>query len=157
VTIDGFTLDNTSGTITRAGIRLVINTNAIIRNNYIDGRHANRWGILTGFTPNALIENNTTINSGGEHGIYVSNSTDANDNITVPGNVSYGNAVNGIQFNGDIFSGGDGVLSGNVIENNIVHDNGAKGLSLISMSDSIVRNNIIYNNRTGAAGAAGIH
>jgi parallel beta-helix repeat protein len=157
VTIDGFTVDNTSGTITRAGIRLVTNTNAIIRNNFVNGEHTNRWGIFTGFTPNALIENNTTINSGIEHGIYVSNSTTADDNITVRGNVSYGNAVNGIQFNGDIFSGGDGVLFGNVIENNIVHDNGAKGLSLISMSSSIVRNNIIYNNRTGSAGAAGIH
>ena len=49
------------GTITRAGIRSVTNRGVIIRGNQVD--NAGRWGILTGFSNDLLIENNLTSRS----------------------------------------------------------------------------------------------
>src|SRR5688572_19581805 len=46
VVVEGFAIDNTSGTITRAGIRSVANTGVVIRNNRVD--RPGRWGIFTG-------------------------------------------------------------------------------------------------------------
>jgi parallel beta-helix repeat protein len=115
-----------------------------------------RWGIFTGFAPEVLIFSNKCFRSGTEHGIYVSNSHDADDRPIVRANECFENAGNGIQFNGDCHSGGDGVISDALIENNIVHDNGVKGFSLISIADSVVQNNLIYNNGK-TAGAGGIH
>ena len=70
--IEGFAIAN-GGTITRAGIRSVINQHVVIRNNQID--QAGRWGIITGFSDNLTIENNITSRSQIEHGIYVYNSS----------------------------------------------------------------------------------
>ena len=86
LTIQGFTITNTSGTITRAGIRMEQGTGAVIRNNNVNGMGT--WGIFTSFAQNVLIENNVTSNSVGQHGIYVSNSA---DNPIVRYNLSYGN------------------------------------------------------------------
>jgi parallel beta helix pectate lyase-like protein len=56
----------------RAGIRVVTDTNVIVRNNVCDNNGT--WGILTGFAQNVDIENNVTSNSHTQHGIYVGNS-----------------------------------------------------------------------------------
>src|SRR5690606_19783830 len=55
------------------GVRLVFADFCIVRNCNSD---ANYRGIFTGFTDNILIENNYCANSYGEHGIYLSNSSD---------------------------------------------------------------------------------
>ncbi|MCK4776667.1 MAG: right-handed parallel beta-helix repeat-containing protein, partial [Candidatus Krumholzibacteria bacterium] len=64
---------------------------------------------------------------------------------------------NGIQLNGDCYAGGDGIISGAIIEDNFVHDNGWKGFSLISVTGALIQNNIVANNGTRGAGAGGIH
>ena len=46
-------------------------------------------------------------------------------------------------------SGGDGIISHALIENNIIYENGSGGGSGINMdgvTDSVVRNNLLYNN-----------
>jgi parallel beta-helix repeat protein len=141
VTIEGFTVRG----IERAGIRSVVNQGAIIRNNVCDQN--GRWGIFTGFSENVLIENNQCSRSATEHGIYVSNSA---DNPTIRGNIVSENFAAGIHMNGDIFAGdGDGIISGAVVENNVVFDNGAGGGSGINcdgVQNSVFRNNLLYDN-----------
>lgn len=70
----------------------------------------------------------------------------------IRGNQTSENGRSGIQINGDCGSDPEGVISGALIENNTVYGNTAKGMSLISMQDSIVQNNIIYDNKGGAGG-----
>jgi parallel beta-helix repeat protein len=149
--VDGFRVTNAG----RTGIRVVNSKGVIVRNNVIT--NSGKWGILTGFAVEVQILNNQTSGSVGEHGIYVSNSTDPADNPVIRGNHSFGNSFNGIQINGDCYLGGDGIIQGAVLENNVIHDNGYKGFSLISMHDSVVQNNLIYDNGTRNAGAGGIH
>lgn len=151
IVIDGFIVRNAP----RAGIRVAGSKGVVIKSNRVGPN--SRWGIFTGFAPEVQILNNITFGSASQHGIYVSNSQVANDNPVIRGNDSYGNYMNGIQVNGDCFMGGDGVITGALLENNRVYDNGAKGLSLISMADSIVQNNLIYHNGARGIGAGGIH
>ncbi|MEZ4703243.1 MAG: right-handed parallel beta-helix repeat-containing protein [Rhodothermales bacterium] len=139
----------------RAGIRVVNAARVTVRNNAVGPN--GKWGIFSGFAKDIRVIDNTTFGSAGEHGIYISNSDGPDDAPVVFGNVSYGNAVNGIQFNGDCYAGGDGILENGLIDSNVVFDNGAKGLSIISAPGVRIQNNVIYENRRGAAGAAGIH
>ena len=64
-----------------------------------------------------------------EHGIYVSNSA---DRPVIRGNHSWGNRANGIHMNGDASQGGDGMISGALVERNVIYDNGAGGGSGIN-------------------------
>ena len=150
IIIDGFTINNTSGTITRAGIRSVANTGVIIKNNKIgQTRGMGTWGIFTGFSENILIENNICANSVAQHGIYHSNSA---DNPVIRGNTCYTNYAAGIQLNADASMGGDGIISRALLENNILYDNGRAGgsaFNLDGVQDSIIRNNLLYNNHAG--------
>ncbi len=134
----------------RAGIRVVTDTNVVVRNNVCDNNGS--WGIFTGFAQNVDIENNFTSNSHTQHGIYVSNSA---DNPVVRNNTSFGNYGCGIHMNSDASQGGDGVITGALIEGNTIYNNGAGGGSAINMdgvSSSVVRNNLIYGNHsTGIA------
>src|SRR5690606_25975720 len=70
ITLSGFTINGR----TRAGIRAVTCSHVTIRDNRLDQN--GRWGILTGFCDDLVIENNVTSRSAVEHGIYVSNSGD---------------------------------------------------------------------------------
>jgi len=58
-----------------------------------------------------------------EHGIYVGNS---GDRPVIRRNVVWGNNANGIHMNGDLSQGGDGIISGAIVEGNIIHDNGSR-------------------------------
>src|SRR5206468_4079729 len=76
----------------------------------------------------------------------------------IRGNHRFSNTGAGIQFNGDChtLSNGqsDGMISGALVEGNLLHDNGASAFSIINLSDSIIRNNVAYNNSvTNLAGA----
>lgn len=140
IVIEGFAVNG----IARAGIRSVTNHHVTIRNNSTDQNGV--WGIFTGFSDDLLIENNTTTRSGDEHGIYVSNS---GDRPVIRGNTIWGNHANGIHLNGDESAGGDGIISGALIEDNIIYENGAGGGSGINgdgLQDSIIRNNLLYDN-----------
>jgi Protein of unknown function (DUF1565). len=91
------------------------------------------------------IENNVCTRSAQQHGIYVSNS---GDNPVVRGNVCWGNFSCGIHMNGDASQGGDGIISGALVENNVLYNNGAGGGSGINcdgVQNSTIRNNLIYN------------
>ena len=151
VIVDGLRVANAG----RTGIRVVNSRGVIVRNNTIT--NSGMWGILTGFAVDLQILNNSSSGAIGEHGIYVSNSTSPADNPVVRGNVVFNNSFNGIQFNGDCFLGGDGIISGAVIENNRVYGNGYKGFSLISLHDSLIQNNVIFGNGQRNGGAGGIH
>jgi parallel beta-helix repeat protein len=144
VTVQGFRITNEDGGISRAGIRAVNTNNVIIRNNNIDGMGT--WGIFTGFCNYVSIVNNVTSHSQGEHGIYVSNS---GDRPRIVGNVVFGNQNCGIHMNGDASEGGDGIISGALVERNIVYGNGEGGGSAINadgVQGSIFRNNLLFGN-----------
>jgi parallel beta-helix repeat protein len=114
--------------------------------------HCGEWGILTGFSQNVLIEGNSTSGSVKQHGIYVGNSA---DNPIIRGNKSFGNRQCGIHINADANQGGDGVITNALVENNIIHDNGAgggAGINMDGVQSSTIQNNLLYNNHaTGIA------
>jgi parallel beta-helix repeat protein len=146
IVIDGFTIKNTLGAITRAGIRAVEDSGVVIRNNAIDS--CGTWGVLTGFSQGAIIENNTASRSVAQHGIYFSNSA---DRPVIRGNTVFGNNMCGIHMNGDASMGGDGVISHALVENNIIYNNGRNGGSAINcdgVQNSRFQNNLLYNNHS---------
>src|SRR5207248_11326975 len=52
-------------------------------------------------------------------------------------------------MNGDASLGGAGVITGALVEGNVIHDNGAGGGSGINgdgVQNSVIRNNLLYNN-----------
>ena len=121
-----------------------------ILNNTVhhNGLETGRTGIFLAFVDDALIEGNRSYNNG-EHGVYCSNS---GDRPVVRGNVIYDNANCGLHMNGDLSAGGDGIISGAVVENNVIYGNGAGGGSAINndgVTDSIFRNNLLYANQAG--------
>jgi hypothetical protein len=140
MTVKGFTVNGR----TRAGIRAVTCNHVTIRDNRVDRNGS--WGIFTGFCDDLLIEHNVATNSVRQHGIYVSNS---GDRPVIRRNFVWGNSAAGIHMNGDASEGGDGIISDALVEDNIIHANGATGGSAINMDgvqDSIVRNNLLYDN-----------
>jgi parallel beta-helix repeat protein len=146
ITIEGFTIKNTTGGITRAGIRSVTNDHVVVRNNTIDG--CGEWGVFTGFSDDITIENNVAANSKQQHGIYVSNS---GDRPIIRGNTVYGNYACGIHMNGDASMGGDGIISGALVENNIIYSNGkggGSGINCDGVQDSRFENNLLYDNHS---------
>ena len=141
VTIEGFTVNG----MERAGLRAVLGDHVTLRNNQAGAN--GRWGILTGFVEDLLIEGNRTSGSLVEHGIYVSNSA---DRPIIRHNIVWNNARNGIHINGDAEQGGDGIISGAVVEANTIYSNGADGGSGINcdgVQDSLLVNNLIYDAR----------
>jgi hypothetical protein len=140
VIVEGFTVTG----VPRAGIRSVVNHHVIIRGN--TGDLNGRWGILTGFSNDILIENNVMSRSQAEHGIYVSNS---GDRPVIRKNVVFGNRANGIHMNGDVSQGGDGIISGALVEDNTIFDNGlggGSGINCDGVQSSVFRNNLLHNN-----------
>ena len=140
VIVEGFTVTG----VPRAGIRSVVNHHVIIRGN--TGDLNGRWGVLTGFSDDILIENNVMSRSQAEHGIYVSNS---GDRPVIRKNVVFGNRANGIHMNGDVSQGGDGIISGALVEDNTIFDNGlggGSGINCDGVQGSVFRNNLLYNN-----------
>jgi parallel beta-helix repeat protein len=143
VIVEGFTITNPSSAITRAGIRSVTNNHVVIRNNNIDGMGT--WGIFTAFSDDVLIEGNTASRSKSQHGIYVSNSS---QRPVIRGNTLFGNYSCGLHMNGDVSQGGVGVISGALVEGNIIYDNGAGGGSGINcdgVQNSRFQNNLVYD------------
>jgi parallel beta-helix repeat protein len=141
VRIEGFSVTGAE----RAGIRAVWCQHVTFRGNRADQN--GRWGIFTGFCDDLLIERNETSRSTIEHGIYVSNS---GDRPVIRGNTAWGNNRAGIHMNGDIeIQPGDGVITGALVEANVVYDNGVDGGSGINcdgVEDSVFRNNLLYDN-----------
>src|ERR1700737_4575953 len=159
VVVDGLRSFNAN----RAAVRIDQADHVTVRNG-VFGNNAT-WGIFTDFSNDLLLENNECYASGPQHGIYVSNS---GDRPVVRGNRVHDNAGCGIQLNADLSQGGDGLITGALIENNIAWNNGAAGgaaINLDGVQSSIVRNNLLYNKHAsgtacfqggGAAGPSGM-
>lgn len=67
-------------------------------------------------------------------------------------NILSNNRGCGIHMNGDLGQGGDGIISGALVENNVIFENGKGGGSAINcdgVQDSKFQNNLLYNNRAG--------
>jgi parallel beta-helix repeat protein len=142
VVVDGFAI----AAMPRAGIRATHSAGSTIRRIRADRNRG--WGIYTSFCDDILILDNIASGSIAEHGIYVSNS---GDRPIVRGNVCRENRQCGIHLNGGLSNGGDGIISGAVIENNLVFGNGRGGGSGINgdgLQDSTIRNNLLYENHS---------
>jgi hypothetical protein len=143
IVVEGFTVTD----MPRAGIRAVLNHHVTIRGNTLDQN--GYWGVLTGFSDDVLIENNEASRSAVEHGIYVSNS---GDRPIIRNNHVWGNNANGIHMNGDVSLGGDGIISGALVERNIIHGNGnagGSGINCDGVQGSRFQNNLLYDNHAG--------
>jgi parallel beta-helix repeat protein len=119
----------------------------IIRGNTV--QDAGAEGMYLSEVADSLIEGNVISNSGTSgadrtHGIYLANA--GSDGTILRGNHIWGSGTAGIHFNGDLSIGGDGIISGLVVEENILHDNGQNGLNMDGVQDSLVQNNLIYGN-----------
>jgi hypothetical protein len=159
VVVDGLRSSNAN----RAAMRVNQSHHVTVR-NCVFGNNA-RWGLFTNHSDDLLIENNECFASGLEHGIYVSNS---GDRPVVRGNRLHDNRGAGLQLNADLSAGGDGIITGALIERNVIYNNGAGGggaINLDGVHDSVVRNNLLYNNHAtgitnfrqdGAAGPRGM-
>ena len=147
----------------RAAVRVDASQHITIRNG-VFGANAT-WGIFTDFSDDLLIENNECYGSVSQHGIYISNS---GDRPVVRGNRVHDNRDSGIQLNADVTMGGDGLITGALIEKNVIYNNGTGGggaINLDGVQSSTVRNNLLYNNHAtgivnyvnfGAAGPKGM-
>lgn len=148
IIVDGF---NVSG-CARMGIRAIAGTGIIIQNNTVYNN--GDCGIFSGGTPSIQVLYNTTYGNGStilQHNIYISNA--GSDYPVIRGNHVYSSGGgSGIQLNGDWLEGGDGFIDHGIIEDNIIHDNAAKGMSLISIRYGTIQNNVIYNQKSGAGG-----
>jgi parallel beta-helix repeat protein len=137
-TIDGFTVANSG----HYGIDVRVTDYITVQNCTVHG--SSRTGIFLAFSNHPLIQYNTSCNNG-EHGIYDSNS---GDYPTIRGNTLYGNYAAGIHMNGDISQGGDGIITGALVEKNIIHDNGkggGSGINCDGVQNSTIVNNLLYN------------
>ena len=101
-------------------------------------------GIYMSHVADSLIAGNTSSGAQEEHGIYLANA--GSDNTVLRGNTCYGNAINGIHFNGDARYGGDGVHTGLVVDGNVLFDNGANGFDADGVRSSSFVNNVVYDN-----------
>ena len=146
ITIQGFTIKN----VANMGIAhrnaspdnpvhgLVIRGNTIVRSQSV--------GMYFSEIMDSLIENNEVDHCGleGTHCVYMANA--GTGNTTIRGNSLHHCLKAGIHFNGDESVGGDGIISGLIVEQNTIYSNGLNALNMDGVQDSIVRNNLIYDN-----------
>lgn len=145
--VDGFTVDggNTIGGIDSRSTATQMNNNITIQNCTVHNAKNGTsvcTGLFSAFTNYALIQHNTSY-SNTEHGCYTNNSC---DNGVVRGNVWYSNASLGHHMNGDKSQGGDGQMTGWLIEKNISYNNGSNGYDADGVSSSTWKNNLAYGN-----------
>jgi MYXO-CTERM domain-containing protein len=140
VTIEGLTVTGAG----RAGISALDCDHITVRKNRVDQN--TKWGVFSSFCDDLVVEDNEVSRSGTQHGVYASNSA---DRPIIRNNVIWGNAMCGVHMNGDINFGGDGVISGAVVENNVIRDNGRLGGSAINgdgVTGAVIRNNVLDGN-----------
>lgn len=104
------------------------------------------WGIFTDFSYDLLVEGCDLFGSGSQHGVYFSNS---GDRPTARNNTIHDNSGCGIHMNGDASMGGDGLITGALVEGNVIYNNGRSGgggINMDGVQSSVVQNNILYNN-----------
>ena len=117
----------------------------VIRGNTCTG--ARREGLYLSQVSESLVENNTIRNLSGSrgHAIYLSNA--GSDNTIVRRNTIHditGRDGAGIHMNGDSSVGGDGIISGVVLDSNIIYNVRFNGISMDGVQNTTVQNNVIY-------------
>jgi len=155
IVVDGFR----SFGATRAAVRVVYSNRITIRNG-VYGNNAT-WAVVTTHSDDAVVEHCDLYGSATQHGIYFANS---GDRPVARGNRIHNNFGSGIRAYGDATQDGDGIISGALFENNIIHDNNGGGaMNLNAFFDAVIRNNLIYNNHAssgialfGGAGSIGV-
>ena len=151
VIIDGFKIQNVT-------YRCISGRNAtatdpmiglIIRNNICS--NSGWYGFYLANISSSLIQGNNISNTGISGldpkgpGIYLANG--GADNNTFRANVIHDitqTSGAGMHFNGDISNGGDGIISGLLVEDNVIYNVGQNGLNMDGVQDSTIQNNIIY-------------
>ncbi len=148
IILEGFEVVGTSDLRTsNEGIRLVGPPGAAaghitIRNCHV--HHNGNRNIFSGHLNAVTVENCLIHHAAREHGVYLSNSGDGH---IIRGNVIYSNANNGIHLNADASQGGDGVMTGVLVEGNTIYENAA-GADYIDLSG---------NHQTSPGGGSGIN
>ncbi|MDI1480204.1 right-handed parallel beta-helix repeat-containing protein [Polyangium sp. y55x31] len=143
-----------------AGIHVQVSDHVTLRKNRADDN--GRWGIFSAFADDLVVEDNECSRSRAEHGIYASNSA---DRPILRRNRVWGNCGSGIQLNADNNFDSpayraragvvDGIITGAVIEGNVIVDNGSGGgaaINLDGVQDSLIRGNVLVDNH--ASGVA---
>lgn len=172
VVIDGFTITNTGskGIAARGATPTSPMRGLVIKNNSVS--NTQEEGMYLSEVSSSLVENNviTDVGLGGVettgHGIYLANA--GSKNTTIRGNTIQANGNTwgmAIHMNGDVSVGGDGVITGLVIENNWILGGFNNGMSMDGIQNSDIRNNVIVNTShhgirafqiDGAAGPKGL-
>jgi hypothetical protein len=86
------------------------------------------------------------VESNRAHGMYLANA--GTDNTTVRGNTIHaitGSDAQAMHFNGDASVGGDGIISGMVVENNVIFAASTNGFNMDGVRNSVFRNNLVYD------------
>ena len=158
ITIQNFTIENLPGMgIAHRGAEATAPVHGlIIRDNSII--NCSGIGMYFSEVMDSLIENNEVDHCGWgsntTHCVYMANA--GTGGTTLRKNILHDCAVAGIHFNGDESIGGDGIISGMLVEQNSIYNNGQNGLNMDGVQDSIVRNNVIYNNSSNGIRAYAI-
>ncbi len=129
---------------TRAGVAILDSHDVTVRGSVVDAN--GRWGVFSSFTDDLVVEDNQLSRSATEHGVYASNSA---DRPRIRNNRIFGNGMCGVHMNGDINFGGDGVISGAIVEGNVISDNGDRGGSGINgdgIMGALILNNVLDGN-----------
>ena len=103
-------------------------------------KNSGRTGIFFAFTNDVVVAGNES-HRNGEHGVYLSNSGDRHQ---VLNNRLHDNYACGLHMNGDLSMGGDGVISGALIQGNDLWMNGSGGGAAINL-DGVVDSKIFEN------------
>ncbi|MDP3790874.1 MAG: LamG-like jellyroll fold domain-containing protein [Candidatus Omnitrophota bacterium] len=152
ITVDGLRIQNVSQRCiaARGAVATSPMNSLILKNNYCvySGVGVGREGIYLSQVANSLVESNTVtytgISTGWEHAIYLANA--GSKNTIIRGNIMNGE---GLHINGDLSIGGDGLITGLIIEKNIVAGSPAtngpqNGFSMDGVQNSLIQNNLIY-------------
>jgi parallel beta-helix repeat protein len=150
IVIDGLTVQQA----TRAGIALNGSSNVTVRRCRL--LNNGRQGIFAVSGDDLLLEENECAFSVGSHGIFVSG---GGDRPILRGNRVHDNQGSGIQVDADpeqlqpdLGTRGDGIITGALIERNVVYANGAGGgaaINLTSVRAARIVNNLLFNNLAG--------
>jgi uncharacterized protein YjdB len=108
-----------------------------------EGFYLSEWA--DGLVEDNAISATGIINTDRPHGIYLANA--GADNTTIRHNTIHdvtGTDAQLIHINGDLSVGGDGIISGLLIEDNILYNGGTNGFNMDGVQNSVIRNNLVY-------------
>ena len=130
----------------RAGIIIHASTHIVVRNcRVIDNA---RWGVKTAMCDHITVEDSTISGATREHGIYFSTT----DHPVVRRCTITDNMACGIHMNGDISEGGDGMITGGVIVDNVILAKGRRGgagINMDSAEKTVIQRNLLHGNKGG--------